>query len=215
VETNNDRPDSGTEQNQSIDSTGHRTTDEIQGTYRKLGFEGFPAHGHMLVVSPEWNAVYWLADRHAVIRANAVELDGPGQRLLEARANDRGVITFERVREHDVTRVTDGTPAARAADQLTDPWQIERTLYPPYIPDANARPARAYLRPPTSLTYGDAVALGRERREIYWLRIDHNRLENSEVFAAPLVGDGPVHWGMTYVSTRHPEWVLPALIEAA
>jgi hypothetical protein len=215
VETSNSRQDNGTEQNQNVSEEGLPNADEAQGTYRELTFEEFPDNGHMLVVSAEWDAVYWLADRHAVIRDGAVELDGPGQRLLEARADDRGMVTFKYVHEHDVAAVAEGTPAARAVAQLTDPKRIEETLYPPYIADTMARPKRPYLTPPQGLIYRDAVVLDRERRVVYWLLTDYDRLEDSGVFEAMLGGYGPVYWGGTCESTRYPEWVLPALIDDA
>ncbi|MFL6120225.1 hypothetical protein [Actinophytocola sp.] len=215
METSNSRQDGDTEQNQSASGAGVPQADEAQGTYRELRFEEFPDNGHMLVVFEEWDAVYWLADRHAVIRGGSVELDGPGQRLLEARADDRGMVTFRHVREYNVAEVVEGTPAARAVAQLTDPDRIEETLYPPYIADTMSRPKRPYLQHPEGLIYRNAVVLDRERHVIYWLLTDYDRLENSGVFEAMLGGYGPVYWGGTCESTSYPEWVLPYLINDA
>jgi hypothetical protein len=215
VETSDSRQDSGTDQNQSASGTEIPQADETQGTYRELRFDEYPDNGHMLVVAKEWDAVYWLADRHAVIRGGAVELDGPGQRLLEARADDRGMITFKHVREYNVVGVTEGTPVARAIAQLTDPKRIEETLYPPYIAAVGAQPTRPYLTPPQGLTCRDAVVLDRERHVIYWLLTDYDQLENSGVFEAMLGGYGPVYWGGSCESTRYPAWVLPYLINEA
>jgi hypothetical protein len=185
--------------------------------YRELLSNEFPEHGHMLVVSGDWNAVYWLADRHALIRAGAsVELEGPGQRLLEAPTDDRGLITFRYVREHDVARITEGTLPARAAGTLTDPDRIEQTLYPPaHVPEVSGRFVRPYLQPPAGLTVGDAMVLDRQRGKVYWLRIDDEELEDSEVFEAQVDEYGPVHWGTARVTAHHPKWVFSALIDHA
>lgn len=215
MKTSDSRQGGGTEQSQSTSGAETSQADETQGTDHELSFEEFPNRGHMLVVSVEWDAVYWLADRHAVIRGGSVELEGPGQRLFEARADDRGMVTFKHVREYNVAEVIEETAAARAVAQLTDPKCIEETLYPPYITDSLARPTRPYLRPPQGLIYRNAVVLDRERHVIYWLRTDYDQLDNSGVFEAMLGGYGPVYWDGTGESTSYPEWVLPYLINDA
>lgn len=169
----------------------------------------YPSSGHMAVVS-NWDGVCWVADRHAVVRRGAVELEGPSRRMLEAPAGADGVVTFDGVREHNAHERNHP-----AAGKLFDPRRIEEALYPPYIPDAKERSSRPYLNPPVGLLWQDAVVLDPDRRLIYWLRHDIAFPEDSGVWAAPVCGHGPILWGQTRASTAHPTWVRTVLLDHA
>lgn len=170
----------------------------------------YPSSGHMTVVSVDWDALCWVADRQAVVRRGAVELEGPSCRMLEAPAEAAGgVVTFDGVREHNVHDTNHP-----AAAKLFDPTRIEEALYPPYIRDAKERSSRPYLNPPVGLLWQDAVVLDPDRRLIYWLRHDIAFPEDSGVWAAPVCG-GPILWGQTRASTAHPTWVRTVLLDHA
>lgn len=182
----------------------------MNGIAKELSFDEFPHHGHMLVVSKRWDAVYWFPDRKAVIRGGSVELEGPTDRLLEARSDDHGLVTFERVREHKTAEVSE-EDIAHAVAMLTDPEQVEETLYPPYIRDVTKRPKRPYLQHPDGLIWRDAVVLDREFKQLHWLWVHRMEPDDSIVFTAPVYG--AVQWGQSRLGEEHPDWVDDLLFD--
>lgn len=174
-----------------------------------IAFAEYPSGGHMTVVSPGWDSICWMPDRHAVIHRGGVELEGSTQRMLEAPATPAGVVEF-----HELHEILVREPNHPAAAKLLDPGRIEESLYPPYIRDAKERSSRPYLNPPVGLLWQDAVVLDPDRRLIYWLRHDIAFPEDSGVWAAPVCG-GPILWGQTRASTAHPTWVRTVLLDHA
>ncbi|WP_344948139.1 hypothetical protein [Sphaerisporangium flaviroseum] len=163
----------------------------------QLDFETYPKHGHMLVVAPTFDAVFWLADRHAAFdrpgNDATVILQGEGRVLLEARAQS-GIITFREAICHDGPNILSGTLAAKAYATLHDSHVIASVLFSPYIADILARPSAPHLRDPDGLIWRDAIALHAKHRLLLWVC---QGLGGTVAFTAPILDTGAVDWGST------------------
>lgn len=151
--------------------------------------EDFPSGGRMLVPARDRSALWWLADRHAVLEGAGVVLEGAGRRLMEARADEHGLVDWRQVREYDagaiepvapVLRWEDPEGAARAeaaSEAAVALWRLreyaQEALYPPYIAESTMRPKQPFLQPPLGLHGGAELVIARtsevpEYWEIFW-----------------------------------------------
>ncbi|MBG0818724.1 hypothetical protein [Planomonospora sp. ID82291] len=168
---------------------------------RALEVEEWPAYGRMVVVSPRFDAVYWLGDRHARLHQTptsyTVALEGPGRHLLKAPATNH-LVTFEKVKDYYSPECFD-PEAAWAFAMLNHPDVIQEVLFPPYIADLTKRPrARHLLPPPDAPWQGDKLALLPQHRLAAWCWDDPGTLDGADgsiLYGAPVLSSGAIHWG--------------------
>jgi hypothetical protein len=156
----------------------------------------FPGHGHMVVVNNDFTSVFWFADRHARLNiASAgytVHLEGPGQRLLRARASSAGIVAMDEATEYEADSVPDGS-ISRAVTALRDPAVIASVLYPPYIGDILQRPKQRHVQPPRhSPWFRTALALHKDTGRVVWL--SPGVPDSILPVAAPVLESGAIDW---------------------
>ncbi|MFJ2087631.1 hypothetical protein ACIOBK_34260 [Micromonospora chokoriensis] len=166
----------------------------------------------MLVAPHGDSSVYWLPDRHAtfdnLLRPTTVHVVGTISRMLEARPNDYGVITFAEVTEHRAHVAPPYSPPGRAFLALTDPENVRQVTFPPYV--GNICPQPDGWRSPDALMWLHEVAIYRARGLLCWLA--HMPCEDPELITARILPSGAIDWSNGRVP-RLEEW--PATDRAA
>ncbi|MEU4229465.1 hypothetical protein AB0F17_34655 [Nonomuraea sp. NPDC026600] len=176
-------------------------------TTRPLDMEDYPAHGHMVVLSPSYDAVYWLRDRHARVHLTdtsyTVALEGPGQHLLKAAAVD-GIVTFDEVTEY-VRPDDHDEAAAQAFATLHDPATIRKVLLPPYIADLAKRPLERHLAKPDAPWWRNRLALLPHVQHVAWCWPHLDPDGRPALYGAPVLSTGAIDWGASAPARTHAE----------
>jgi len=164
----------------------------------------YPERGHMMVVSDDWQAVYWLPRRQACLmnplEDAVIKLVGETDTIMETEVNpDNGLIDFRWCYGWNAPTL-DGHPRALHAHRtLTDPAAIERTLVANTTLYGGHWSELEALQPLCALRWNQAMALDESTRVVCFLNFQNLNIDAADAVlaTAPVLDSGAVDWAAT------------------